>query len=124
MGDGVAFLGLLPPVGWREPREMEKVGGEEEKEEEEEAEVGKEEGLVEGVGEEEAVGEHAVEEEEEEVAPPVTSLPDLEEAGMEGGREKKGSESVPWTWTAVGEVAWWAGAAAAVAVNVGRTLSM
>ena len=124
MGDGVAFRGLLPPVGWREPREVEEEEGEEGKEEEEEVEVGTEEGLVEGVGEEEAVGEHVVEEEREEVPPPVTSLPDLEEAGMEGGREKKGSESVPWTWTAVGEVAWWAGAVAAVAVNVGRTLSM
>ena len=119
MGDGVAFRGLSPPVGWREPREAEEVG----EEDEEEVEVGPEKGLVEGVGEEEAVGEHVVEEEREEVPPPVTSLPDLEEAGMEGGREKTGSETVPWTWTAVGEVAWWAGAAAAVAMNVGRTIA-
>ena len=75
MGDGVAFRGLSPPVGWREPREVEEEEEEEkeEEEEEEEVEVGKEEGLVEGVGEE-VVGEHVVEEEEEEEVPPPSSL--------------------------------------------------
>lgn len=63
------------------------------------------------------------EEREEEVVPPIISLPNLEEVAMEGRREKKGSESMPWTWTAVGEVAWWVGATAAVPMNVGRTLS-
>ena len=58
-------------------------------------------------------------EEDEEVPPPIASLCDLEEAAMDGGREGRGSE--PWTYIAVGEVAWWAGAAAAVAMNVRRT---
>ena len=53
MGDGLAFQDVSPPVGWRERRKVEKEE-EEEKEEEKEVEVGEEEGLVEGVGEEEA----------------------------------------------------------------------
>lgn len=36
-----------------------------------------------------------MEEKEEEVGPLVISLPDLDEAAMEGKREKKGTESVP-----------------------------
>ena len=55
--------------------------------------------------------------------PPVISLLDLEESPMEGSREKKGGESLHWTWTAISEVAWWAWAAAALTMNVRRTLS-
>ena len=91
MGDGLAFQGLSPHVGWRERREVEK-------EEEEEK--------------------------EEEVPPPIISLPDLVAAmdlAWHGAREERGSESLPWTRKAVGEMAWWAWAATAVAMNVWRT---
>ena len=65
----------------------------------------------------------AEEKEEEEVPPPIISLPDLVAAmdlAWHGGREVRGSEAMPWTWPAVGE-AWWTGVAT-VAMNVGRTM--
>ena len=92
MGDGLAFQGLSPPVGWRERREV--------KEEEDE-------------------------EKEEEVPPLIISLPNLVGAmdvAWHGGREESGSDSLPWTRKIIGEVAWWVGAATAVALNVGRAM--
>ena len=122
MGDGLAFPGVerdarvgdavekgdgevpTPTASLHDLVEAAMDGGREEREVKEE----EEEGLVHGVEGDVRVGD-AVEKEDEEVPPPTVSLHDLVKS--------------PWIWKAVGEVAWWAGAAAAAAKGLGRSAS-